>query len=305
MLAEVSSLSRPEKQSNERERMFNDKDFDSILNATVFDCDGEKVGKVGQLYLDDQTGRPNWVTVNTGLFGMSESFVPLDDTMTLNGDRIEVPYEKALIKDAPRIDADGHIAPEQEQQLYSYYQRSYDVTHGDRDTAVLGADVGDNDLRDNERRDADLRDDVHADSATLGADRRGDVHTDLTDTASLTASEERLNVGTEEHEAGRVRLRTYTTTEQETVTVPVEKEVLSVERESVDSVREGTLDDHHDTDEEIVLREERPVVSKEVHDVERVNVGKETVTEQQQVTGEVAKEHIEVEGDADRIRDGR
>lgn len=287
MIEEVSSLSRPEKQSTERDRMFNDKDFDSILNATVFDRDGEKVGKVGQLYLDDQTGRPNWITVNTGLFGMSESFVPLDDTTSLNGDRIEVPYEKALIKDAPRIDADGHIDPAQEQELHNYYKRDYGTT--DRDAGVLSTD---------------RRDELHTDR-----DDR-DLRTDREHVAegeSLTASEERLNVGTEEHEAGRVRLRKYTTTEQQTVTVPVEKEVLTVEREAVtgDSARPGTLRDHGDVEEEIVLREERPVVSKEVHDVERVNVGKETVTEQRQVTEEVAKEHIEIEGDTDRVRDDR
>ncbi|HEY8372100.1 MAG TPA: PRC-barrel domain-containing protein, partial [Pseudonocardiaceae bacterium] len=47
-----------------------------LFGDEVYDANGEKIGKVGQVYLDDETGQPAWVTVRTGLFGMKESFVP-------------------------------------------------------------------------------------------------------------------------------------------------------------------------------------------------------------------------------------
>lgn len=52
--------------------------IETLRNSTVFGPEGEKIGKVGELYLDAQTGNPTFVTVNTGLFGTNESFVPVD-----------------------------------------------------------------------------------------------------------------------------------------------------------------------------------------------------------------------------------
>lgn len=114
--------------------MYDDQDYNYIFDATVYDNAGDKVGKVGNLYLDDKTGQPSWVTVNTGLFGMSESFVPVDGNLNVVDDRIDVPYTKDQIKDAPRIDADGHLDRDQERELYAYYSRDYDYdTDVDRD----------------------------------------------------------------------------------------------------------------------------------------------------------------------------
>jgi uncharacterized protein (TIGR02271 family) len=115
----------------------------------------------------------------------------------------------------------------------------------------------------------------------------------------MTLSEERLNVDKESQEAGRARLRKYVTTDTETVTVPVKKEKLTVERNPVEGARSGGTISEGDDIEDITLREERAVVDKETVDVEEVRVAKETVTEQQQVSGQVRKEHAEVEGDVD------
>ena len=49
----------------------------TVVGATAYDRDGDKIGKIGQVYYDDETGQPTWVTVNTGLFGTNETFVPL------------------------------------------------------------------------------------------------------------------------------------------------------------------------------------------------------------------------------------
>jgi len=89
-------------------------------DGAVLAIDGDKIGGIGQIYLDDNTGEPNWVTVRTGLFGTSETFVPLDGA-SLSGGEIFVNYDKATVKDAPRVDADGNISPEEEDILYTYY----------------------------------------------------------------------------------------------------------------------------------------------------------------------------------------
>ncbi|QKW53870.1 PRC and DUF2382 domain-containing protein [Streptomyces buecherae] len=86
----------------------------------VVDPDGQKVGSVQQVYSDDITGVPEWITVRTGLFGMKETFVPLAGAQHSGGD-LRVPYSKEEIKDAPRIDAAGHLSPEEETELYRHY----------------------------------------------------------------------------------------------------------------------------------------------------------------------------------------
>jgi uncharacterized protein (TIGR02271 family) len=100
--------------------MISEQQLSGIRGTTVFDTDGDKIGKAGEVYLDDATGRPEWLTVNTGLFGTHESFVPLEQA-TLQGDEVRVPFDKAKIKDAPRVATDGHLDPSEEEELYRYY----------------------------------------------------------------------------------------------------------------------------------------------------------------------------------------
>lgn len=92
----------------------------SLTDADVIDQNGDKVGGVGQIYLDDATGQPAWVSVKSGLFGMRESFVPLRTADVVDGN-ISVPFTKDFIKDAPRVDADNHLDDSQQSTLYSYY----------------------------------------------------------------------------------------------------------------------------------------------------------------------------------------
>lgn len=213
-------------------RMFNEQDFDRILSATVYDANGDKVGKVGQLYLDDQTGRPSWVTVNTGLFGLSESFVPIDDTLTVNDDRIDVAYSKDLIKDAPRIDADGHLDPSQEQELYSYYERDYVGHSGD----VTQADLN---------RDRDLRDDTwREDDGALGGGVLSGDRDVLTDDRDVLADDRDVLAG---DRVGRDDLREE----------PLTGDNLRDDRTLRDDLRDDTdrgllPDDHIDRGDDLV-----------------------------------------------------
>ena len=91
-----------------------------VIGQDVYDASGEKIGSASEVYLDDETGQPEWATVRTGLFGTKESFVPLRDA-DLTNDGLRVSVTKAQVKDAPKIDTDGHLSPQEEQELYRYY----------------------------------------------------------------------------------------------------------------------------------------------------------------------------------------
>ncbi|MER7698069.1 PRC and DUF2382 domain-containing protein [Streptomyces sp. NPDC096095] len=95
-------------------------DSGELDGLTVYDNDGEKVGSVGRVYVDDDTGKPDWVTVKTGLFGMKESFVPLAGARRVGSD-LHVAHPKDSVKDAPRVDADAHLSVAEEEELYRHY----------------------------------------------------------------------------------------------------------------------------------------------------------------------------------------
>jgi uncharacterized protein (TIGR02271 family) len=121
----------------------------------------------------------------------------------------------------------------------------------------------------------------------------------------MTRSEERLQVGTQQVEAGRARLRKYVSTETETVRVPVSREKVTIEREPITDGQALDGPALSEEEHEIVLTEQRPVVAKETVPVERVRLGKETVTEEVTVSEEVRKEQIESDGAGTDGRRGR
>jgi uncharacterized protein (TIGR02271 family) len=244
--------------------------------GNVIGSDGSKIGSIGQVYLDDQSGQPEWVTTKTGLFGGGESFVPLREA-TVEGNDLRVPYDKDKVKDAPRIkDAESHLSETEESELYRYYGvggADYDSSY-DTNTVADHGTVTDHDT-------------------SVGHDTSG-PNTD----SAMTRSEEQVEVGTQTREAGRARLRKYVVTEDVTTTVPVSHEEVRIEREPITDANVGDAMSGGDiTSEEhdVVLTEEQVVVNKETVPVERVRVDKETVTEQQQVSEEVRKEQIELD----------
>ncbi|MYX71855.1 PRC-barrel domain-containing protein, partial [Streptomyces sp. SID3915] len=95
-------------------------DSGELDGLTVFDSDGEKVGTVGRVYVDDDTGKPDWITVKTGMFGMKESFVPLAGARRVGSD-LHVSHPKDSVKEAPRVDADAHLSVAEEEELYRHY----------------------------------------------------------------------------------------------------------------------------------------------------------------------------------------
>jgi uncharacterized protein (TIGR02271 family) len=293
--------------------MITQEQLDTVVGSTAYDKDGDKVGKIGAVYYDDATNQPSWLTVQTGLFGTKETFVPVQGA-EISGDRVTLQYDKATVKDAPNVDEDGHLAPQEEEQLYRFYGVQY--TGGDAAGQAAGgvatgrhaSDVETRGVADTGRasdRDRDgVRDDVAR--AAVGRDTSGPT----TDEA-MTRSEEQLRVGTETREAGRARLRKHVVTEHQQVSVPVSHEEITLEREPITHAnRDAAYDGPAISEEEheVTLHAERPVVDTEAVAVERVRLGKETVTDQETVGGEVRKEEIELDrGDTlrDDVRGGR
>lgn len=100
--------------------MITQEQLNALYDAEVVDQDGEKVGALDQVYLDNATGDPAWLTVRTGWLGGRRIFCPLSNA-ELVGHRIQVPYPVSLIKDAPDIPVDRHLTEDEEDQLYEYY----------------------------------------------------------------------------------------------------------------------------------------------------------------------------------------
>src|SRR3954467_9357392 len=114
---------------------------DVYIGRTAVDPEGGKIGSVGQVYVNDQSGVPDWITVNTGLFGMKENFVPLQGS-SFNGDDLVLPFDKDVVKDAPDVSDASHLDVDEQDSLYSYYSR---YLTGGQSTTGTGTVTGDTD----------------------------------------------------------------------------------------------------------------------------------------------------------------
>ena len=255
--------------------MIDNSNLNSLLGAPVTDADGDKIGTVGQIYVDPDTDQATWATVKTGFFGTSESFAPLDNA-TWDNNALTVPFEKEFVKNAPRVEADSALSEEEEAALYSYYGNARgDVTPVEEAPLDPAASTG----------------------TAAGTEPGGDDTAGPTGDETMTRSEEDLHVDTRTVETGRARLRKFVVTEQQTVTVPVSHDEVRLVREPITETNAGDVLDGQEISEEeheIVLTADQVVVDKTAMPVERISLGTETVTEQQQVTEEVRKEQIQL-----------
>jgi uncharacterized protein (TIGR02271 family) len=253
-------------------------DPSALTGAPVHGSDGAKLGTVEAVYLDNDTEAPEWVSVKSGLFGTHVSIVPLSRG-NWDGNALTVPFDKDAIQAAPHHDPDTALSTQDEDDLY----RHYGITDTRQSTT------------------SDGRRDRAGEPGIRGRDTSGPT----TDQA-MTRSEERLRVGTEQRETGRARLRKYIVSENVSTTVPVSHEEVTLEREPITEANRGDAVSGADLSEEeheVTLTEQRAVTSKETVPVERVRLGTQTVTEQQQVDETVRKEQIdqvEVDGTAGR-----
>jgi uncharacterized protein (TIGR02271 family) len=231
------------------------------IDHDLVDEDGDKIGRITEVYFDRETGRAEWVTVSTGLFGSRVSFVPLQG-LEADADVLVSPWHKDKVKDAPNVEADGELSDAEEERLYRHYGLEYGAT---------------------------------------GQTKKGKADRASNDDA-MTRSEEEMRVDKRSKQVGRARLRKWVETEHQTVTVPVRKEKVRLEREpisdaNIDASTSGP--DISEAEHEIVLNEERAVVDTEVVPKERVRLEKDVDVTDEKVEADLRKEHIDLDEDAD------
>ncbi|MGV2915137.1 DUF2382 domain-containing protein [Streptomyces alfalfae] len=270
---------------------------DALKGLTAYDRTGEKIGSIERVYLDDRSGRPEWVTVKTGLFGMKESFVPLSGAR-LQQDALHVSCTKEAVKEAPRVDADQHLEPGQEHELYAHYGLSrpgMGTTGTGTGTGMGAAGTAAGTGTGMAAGERPMAGAAGGREYAMRGKERDDRAQDM------IRSEERLRVGTEEEEVGHAHLRKTVVNEDVTTSVPVTHEEVRVVREPI---REGDRSraDIGEAETEVTLHAEHAVVSKESVPVERVHLETERVTETEEVTGTVRKEQIEFD---DGTKDSR
>ena len=218
--------------------------------------------------------------MKTGRFGTKSTFVPLRDASEAEG-TLRVPFDKATINDAPKMDPDGQLSQPEEAELYRHYGMEYSQARSDTGLPEGGArDRGDRDVEN---------------EGTVGRDTSG-----ATTDQAMTRSEEELSIDKTEREAGRARLKKYVQTEDVQETVPVRREQARVEREpitdaNVDDATSGP--EISEAEHEVTLKREEPVVEKRTVPKERVRLDKDVKTDEEQVSEQVRKERVEVEDD--------
>ncbi len=238
------------------EHMIGTESIGRVTGRDVYDPNGEKIGSASEVYLDDETDQPEWITVRTGLFGTKDSFVPIRDA-SLTDDGVHVPVTKSAVKHAARIDSDGHLSPGQERELYRYYGLEFDDAPGP--ALADRATTDDVMTRSEERLVAGTR----SEEVGRARLRKYVVTENVTETVPVSREE--------------IRIR------REPITDP-------------DLGAPAPGDAFTEEELEITLHAERPVVAKETVPVERVRVDKETITEEQRVSADLRREEIEIEG---------
>jgi uncharacterized protein (TIGR02271 family) len=307
----------------------------NLLDCHVVGSDGQSIGKVGQVYLNDRTGEPEWVTVRTGFFGMKQTFVPLANARR-SGEEIRVPFDKEMIKGAPNIDVDGRLSLNEEADLYRYYgmhpsdiprQRPGETrtrepitgesaerraglageTTGDMPGGTLGETTGDMPRGTSGEMPGEMGGGLAGGAmggampGTTGRETPGGLGDEMRgglrddQDIDMICSEEQIHIGKESRESGRVHLHKFVDTEVVRETIPLSHEEVVIEREPI---RDGEMVgtfEIGEEDREMILHEERPVVGKEIRPVERVHVRKQDVQREETVEGQVRKERLEID----------
>lgn len=290
------------------DRMSTHQDLTSLIGHNVYDAEGNKIGTAGRIYQSDSTGVPEWVTVKTGLFGNKESFVPLNGAQT-DDKGLHVTVHKDKVKDAPLIDTDGHLSNTETGELYRHYGLmsggavpNSGQTGPGRDAVPPQRTQTDRDAA--QRTPAEMNRETAANPTPNAAGREAAAQHDYSHAQhqSMLRSEERLRADTETVETGRVRLHKHVVTAQQQITVPIRREEVHVTREPVKPDEARADGEMGDEELEVILHEERPLVTKQIVPVERVTLNTETIQENREVSDTVRREEIKVEDDTERPR---
>jgi uncharacterized protein (TIGR02271 family) len=270
---------------------------DQYAGYEVYDRNGEKIGKVDDLFLDEND-RAEYIGVKMGFLGLEgTNLIPWELTkVDEEGRNIEVSVDKATAKEGPSFNDDEDITPEYENEVRNHY--GLGAMQGAADRGAYGDYYAD------EEREGEVGPGVRmGDTETgefrghardqEGVNQPGD---DLEDEDELRVqrSEEELRAGTREREAGSVNVRKRVRTEREQISVPTRHEEVSVERVPVESreAPEAEIGKEEVTmpvTEEEIVTEKRPVVKEEIR------VRKDTVQDEEVVEEDVRKEEVDVD----------
>jgi uncharacterized protein (TIGR02271 family) len=276
---------------------------DSFAGYEVYDQNGEKIGKVDDLFVDENDN-PEYIGVKIGLLGTSSTLIPIDlITVDESAGRLDVATDKETAKNGPAFDDDREITPDFENQVYSYYglsrssglegSGSYGSYYSEESTeaGTVGPGMSMGDTETGEFREHALTDEGVNQS-------RGD---DLADEDELRVqrTEEELRAGTREREAGSVQVRKRVRTDREQVEVPTRHEEVTVERVPVS---EGTATEAQIGEDEVSvpLTEEEVVVEKRPVAKEEVRIRKDVVEDTEVVEEDVRREEIDVDDQTSR-----
>jgi uncharacterized protein (TIGR02271 family) len=270
---------------------------DRYAGYTVYDQDYEKIGKVDDLFVDENDS-PEYIGVKMGFLGTRSTLIPFE-LARVNDERqvIEISKNKETVKNGPTFD-DREITPEFESEVYSYYglqhtngtdsRSAYGSYYSDEGTVGPGMTMGDTET-------GEFRQHAAYDEGVNQS--RGD---DLEDEDELRVqrTEEELAAGTREREAGQLKVRKRVRTDREHIEVPTRHEEVSVERVPV----EGEASEAEIGEAEVVvpLTEEEVVVGKRPVVKEEVRVRKDVVEGTEVVEEDVRREEIEVEEETRR-----
>jgi uncharacterized protein (TIGR02271 family) len=231
---------------------------EELLGAQVTGADGKVVGTVEQVFRDDVDGTPAWARVRSGKTGR---FVPLGSSQVTK-DGLSVPFDSQKIMGGPNIDAGQHMSAAQAEELSRYYGLSVPTQQSQQ-------------------------------QAQGQAQMQPQAKGKLTDEEWLVRQEERLQVGKEMLETGRIRLHRYVDVEPVEQAVHVFHEEYDIERIPVSG--DERTHNFEEGEQEIILHEERAILRKEVVPVERVRLTARRVEEDKTIRDELRRERIEIE----------
>lgn len=263
---------------------------EELLGAQVTGADGKVVGTVEQVFRDDVDGTPAWARVRSGKTGR---FVPLGSSQVTK-DGLSVPFDSQKIMGSPNIDAGQHMSAAQAEDLSRYYglaipaqQTQTQPTQSESESQFQSQSQG---------QTQDLGDTQPQGQAQPQAGGR------LTDEEWLVRQEERLQVGKEMLETGRIRLHRYVDVEPVEQAVHVFHEEYDIERIPVSG--DESTHNFEEGEQEIILHEERAVLRKEIVPVERVRLTAKKVEEDKTIRGEIRRERIEIEPEQSYAQSG-
>jgi uncharacterized protein (TIGR02271 family) len=276
---------------------------DRFAGYEVYDPSGEKIGKVDDLFVDEND-QPEYIGVKMGFLGTSSTLIPVGIT-TIDSDRgfIEVSQPKSVVKDGPAFDDDREVTPEYEEQVRSYYglegtqeasekQGGYGAHYGDSEgehpgevgPGMMMGDTESGEFRGHGREQEGLR--------QSGSDLEDE------DELRVKRSEEELRVGTREREAGALNVRKRVVTERERMEVPTRREEVTVERVPVEG--EATEAEIGDDEVRIPVTEEEVVVEKRPVAKEEVRIRKDVVEDTEVVEEDVRREEVDIDDQSTR-----